>query len=220
MKMIWMAVGPLEANCYILPAPAGKTVLVDPGDDAERIGEVLDKNGLTPAWILLTHGHHDHIGAVRALKARYPQVKVAIGSGDVELLNDTAKSLPFANLPKEEFLQEDMALKEGDEIVEGNLSFQVVETPGHTKGGVCYICRCLGEAEKLLFTGDTLFEGEIGRCDLYGGDYTAMLDSLRKLAALSGEYHVYPGHGGDTTLDRERRVNLYMKDAVYHADFD
>ena len=111
-------------------------------------------------------------------------------------------------------------LKEGDEIVEGNLSFQVVETPGHTKGGVCYICRCLGEAEKLLFTGDTLFEGEIGRCDLYGGDYTAMLDSLRKLAALPGEYHVYPGHGGDTTLDRERRVNLYMKDAVYHADFD
>lgn len=220
MKMIWLAVGPLEANCYILPTSPGQAVIIDPGDEVERIAGELDKNMLVPSWILLTHGHHDHTGAVRGLKARYPQVKVAIGREDVELLNDTAKSLPFASLPKEEFLKEDLALSDGDVIEAGELSFQAVHTPGHTKGGVCLICQSKTEGEKLLFTGDTLFEGEIGRCDLYGGDYLAMLDSLRKLAALPGEYHVYPGHGGDTTLDRERRVNLYMKDAVYHADFD
>lgn len=220
MKMIWITVGTLEANCYILPASAGRGVVIDPGDEGEKISEELDKNGLYPAWILLTHGHHDHIGAVRTLKARYPETKVAVGQEDVELLNDTSKSLPFMYLPKEELLREDLALGDGDVIEEGELSFQAVATPGHTKGGMCFICQRRGEAEKLLFTGDTLFDGEIGRCDLYGGNYLTMLDSLRKLAALPGEYHVYPGHGGDTTLDRERRVNLYMKDAIYHADFD
>ena len=218
MKMIWLTVGQLMANCYILPVSQERAVVIDPGDNAEEIAGELKKSSLTPAWILLTHGHHDHIGAVRKLKALYPDVKVAIGKDDVELLNDTAKSLPFADLPKETPLQEDKALSDGDVIQEGGFSFRAIHTPGHTKGGVCYECET--ENEKLLFTGDTLFDGEIGRCDLYGGNYMEMLESLRKLAALPGEYHVYPGHGGDTTLDRERRVNLYMKDAVYHADLD
>lgn len=218
MKLIWLTVGPLMANCYILPASQNHAVVIDPGDNAQGIFDELNKNQLTPTWILLTHGHHDHIGAVRELKSLYPDVKVAIGQEDAELLNDTAKSLPFADLTKEPYLQEDSALKDGDVIQEGGVSFRAVHTPGHTKGGICYLCET--ETEKLLFTGDTLFEGEIGRCDLYGGNYLEMLESLRKLAALPGEYHVYPGHGGDTTLDRERRVNLYMKDAVYHADLD
>ena len=109
---------------------------------------------------------------------------------------------------------EDRQLQDGDTLSVDELTFRAIHTPGHTKGGVCLIC------EDVMFAGDTLFAGEIGRCDLYGGDYQQMKKTLRRLAALPGEYHVFSGHGEDTTLDRERRTNYYMRRAVADADLD
>jgi len=214
MNIIWLTVGALGTNCYIVPTAQKHAVVIDPGANAKEIAEVLKKEGLTPVWTLLTHGHHDHTGGVRGLKAIYPDMKTAIGEFDAEMLNDVRKALPFTHLPDEEMFTEDLQLKDGDTLQIDELQWKVIHTPGHTKGGVCLLC---GDT---MFAGDTLFAGEIGRCDLYGGDYQVMKRTLRKLAALPGEYHVYSGHGDDTTLDRERRVNYYMRSAMADADLD
>lgn len=214
MEIIWLTVGALGTNCYIVPTAQKHAVIIDPGADAKRIAAELEKHGLTPVWTLLTHGHHDHTGGVRELKALYPQMKTAIGAYDAEMLNDVKKALPFTHLPEESMFQEDLLLYDGDTLQIDELTWKVLHTPGHTKGGVCLLC------EDAMFAGDTLFAGEIGRCDLYGGDYQAMKRSLRRLAALPGEYRVFSGHGEDTTLDRERRTNYYMRSAVADADLD
>lgn len=214
MNIIWLTVGALGTNCYIVPTARRNAVIIDPGADAGTIIAALEKEELTPVWTLLTHGHHDHTGAVRELKARYPEMKTAIGEFDAEMLNDVKKALPFTHLPEEAMFREDLQLHDGDTLQIDELSWKVLHTPGHTKGGVCLIC------EDAMFAGDTLFAGEIGRCDLYGGDYQVMKRSLRRLAALPGEYHVFSGHGEDTTLDRERRINYYMRSAVADADLD
>lgn len=214
MNVIWLTVGALGTNCYIVPTERKNAVVIDPGADAGKIAAELEKAGLTLVWTLLTHGHHDHTGGVRELKSLYPDMKTAIGEFDVEMLNDVKKALPFTHLPDEALFQEDLRLHDGDNLQIDELSWQVLHTPGHTRGGVCLLC---GDT---MFAGDTLFAGEIGRCDLYGGDFQVMKQSLRKLAALPGDYHVFSGHGEDTTLEKERRTNYYMRSAVANADLD
>ena len=214
MNIIWLTVGALGTNCYIIPTAQKNAVVIDPGANAKEIAEVLKKEDLNPVWTLLTHGHHDHTGGVRALKSIFPEMKTAIGAFDAEMLNDVKKALPFTHLPDEEMFREDLQLKDGDTLQIDELTWKVIHTPGHTKGGVCLLC------EDVMFAGDTLFAGEMGRCDLYGGDYQVMRRTLRKLAALPGEYHVYSGHGDDTTLDKERRTNYYMRSAMADANLD
>ena len=199
MKMITLPLGALETNCYVVYDEASRVcALIDPGAMPQVILDTLTKNDLTLQKILLTHAHFDHTGALRALHEKFPDVPIYVNAQDTdETLNMSHGNLVYTDT----FL-------DGDEISMPPLTFRVLATPGHTRGSSCLIC---GDT---IFSGDTLFEGCCGRTDLPGGDGAQMLASLKRLAELPGDYHVLPGHGGDTTLERERRTNYYMREAM------
>ncbi len=206
MKVIIAPVGTLGTNCYIAGSESGDAFVVDPGAQPEKLAGILKEQNLTPKYILLTHGHYDHIGGVKGLMEKFPDITLYIGENDKEMLEDASKS--YANRwddGEDHRILGAQTLKEGDTLEVGNLTVSVLDTPGHTKGGVCYLC---GD---VIFSGDTLFRGDIGRCDLYGGNFDVMKQSLAKLAALEGDYTVYPGHEQSTTLDYERAYNPYLR---------
>lgn len=205
MNIKTLVVGIVRANCYLVWNDLA-CVLIDPGDDAERIETALQQLGKPLKVILLTHGHFDHVGAVKALKERYPQVPVMIGALDEELLLEPERVYKgmLSRIPDSLHLKADRLLSDGDEINVKGMRFTVIATPGHTKGSVCYLY------ENAIFSGDTLFRGTCGRCDFYGGDSRAMHDSLAKLALLEGDRPVYPGHEGETSLDQERKYNRFI----------
>ena len=205
MNIKTLVVGIVRANCYLVWNDLA-CVLIDPGDDAERIETALQQLGKPLKAILLTHGHFDHVGAVKALKERYPQVPVMIGALDEELLLEPERVYKgmLSRIPDSLHLKADRLLSDGDEINVKGMHFTVIATPGHTKGSVCYLY------ENAIFSGDTLFRGTCGRCDFYGGDSRSMHDSLAKLALLEGDRPVYPGHEGETSLDQERKYNRFM----------
>ena len=191
-------VGHLETNCYVVTDE--QTLLcavIDPGDESNAILDYLEENKLKCKVILLTHGHFDHTGAVRALLEE-TGAQLYMHRGDCGKAGPNKFDAPEGT----------KFLSDGDTVEVGALRFEVLTTPGHTPGGVSYIC---GEA---LFTGDTLFAGSCGRTDLMGGDMQLELKSLRRLGELPGDYEVYPGHMEATTLDRERRFNPYMLSAL------
>ena len=205
MNIKTLVVGIVRANCYLVWNDLA-CVLIDPGDDAERIETALQQLGKPLKAILLTHGHFDHVGAVKALKERYPQVPVMIGALDEELLLEPERVYKgmLSRIPDSLHLKADRLLSDGDEINVKGMHFTVIATPGHTKGSVCYLY------ENAIFSGDTLFRGTCGRCDFYGGDSRAMHDSLAQFALLEGDRPVYPGHEGETSLDQERKYNRFM----------
>ncbi len=206
MKVIIAPVGTLGTNCYIVGSESGDAFVVDPGAQPEKLAGILTEQNLTLKYILLTHGHYDHIGGVKALMEKFPDVTLHIGENDQEMLEDASKS--YANRwddGEDHRILGAQTLKEGDTLEVGDLTINVLDTPGHTKGGVCYLC---GD---VIFSGDTLFRGDIGRCDLYGGNFDVMKQSLAKLVALEGDYTVYPGHEQSTTLDYERAYNPYLR---------
>lgn len=196
-------VGFLSTNCYFYYE--GQTgLLIDPGESAKIIIERLAATGAVPTMILLTHGHFDHIGAAKELSAHY-KIPIAVGKEDLDLLQDTALSHGTGERYQ---ITPDLLLNEGDSVGEGALALQVLYTPGHTKGGVCYY------ATGTLFCGDTLFYHECGRCDLYGGNYGRMLASLARLSELPGDTRCYPGHGEPGVIADERENNRYMKESL------
>ena len=199
MKIITLPLGALETNCYVVYDEASKVcALVDPGAMPQVILDTLQKNELSLQKILLTHAHFDHTGALRALHEKFPDVPIYVSAQDTdETLNMSHGNLVYT----ETFL-------DGDEISMPPLTFRVLATPGHTRGSSCLIC------EDTIFSGDTLFAGCCGRTDLPGGNGSQMMASLKRLAELPGDYHVLPGHGEDSTLERERRTNYYMREAM------
>lgn len=209
MNVTIIPVGMLGTNCYILQSEKKNCIIFDPGAQPDKIIGIIEKAGLTPRYILLTHGHHDHIGGVNKLCERFPGIEVRIGTHDYEMITDTDKSLAIlrSQRPEDYLIPQAKALADGDELTLDELTLKVVHTPGHTQGGVCYLC------SNLMFSGDTLFQRECGRCDLYGGNYEQMLRSLKRLAELPGDYTVYPGHGESTVLSEERKRNPYMLEA-------
>jgi glyoxylase-like metal-dependent hydrolase (beta-lactamase superfamily II) len=202
-------VGELYTNCYII-AEGEDCAVVDPGDMPDEIADVIDSKGLAPRYILLTHGHLDHMGAVKRLLRRYPGAQLCIGEGDLEMLTDTVKSyaITHSTNPEEYVNEGGVGLADGQELPLGGLTIRVMHTPGHTKGGVVYL------VNDAIFAGDTLFRLNAGRTDLYGGDYNVLLSSLKKLADLPGDYAVYPGHREPTTLEFERRNNDHVRESM------
>lgn len=189
-----MPLGDYITNCYILrQADSSQCCVIDPGYHAEVILDYLEQNSLSVAAILLTHGHFDHVGAVKDLAA--------------ELGCDVYLSSRELSLPPEITngkLYYTHTYDMDNELTLAGLTIRVIPTPGHTPGSVCLL------VEDALFSGDTLFAGSCGRTDLPGGNWQDIMASLRRLAALPGDYRVFPGHGSDTTLDAERKYNPYL----------
>lgn len=202
MKVNMMQVGPIGTNCYILTdETANVCAIIDPGDEAPKILDAVKQLGATPAYILLTHGHYDHTTAVPELKKALPDVQVYIHALDANGAGSTL--FPLAG-------QVD-GLKhydEGDVITLGSLCIEVLHTPGHSPG-----CVTLKVAD-VLFTGDTLFAGSCGRTDLRGGSYVEIMKSLKRLGQIEGNYHVCPGHEATSNLDRERKNNPFLLEAM------
>ncbi len=214
MKLIVVPVGMIDTNCYILRTEQGNGVLIDPGADSERIQDALQTNNIELKLILLTHGHFDHIGALRDIYLA-THAQVIVPQKDAELLTDPVKNVGARfSRSSEQYQLSDIPISRevvhGDTIVLDELNFTVFETPGHTLGSAVYVL------EDRLFTGDTLFRGSIGIVTHYGGDLATEIASVKRLAdELPGEYTVYPGHGPDTTLDTERQTNPYLGKASY-----
>lgn len=191
-----LPVGQLGTNCYIVSDESSKEcAIIDPGADAGAILGYVESEGLTVRAVLLTHAHFDH---TMALTDVYEKTLAPVYVNENESKTGGAR--------EQSRLQSVPGIRsygEGDEIRIGSLNFKVLLTPGHTMGSVVLQC------ERSLFTGDTLFAGSCGRTDL-GGDMEMMLESLRRLSALEGDFDVYPGHAESTTLEAERRSNYYM----------
>ena len=207
MKVETVPVGFLSTNCYIVHD--GKAaVVIDPGADAERILNTADSLGVEIKYIFLTHAHFDHVLAVHDILKKTGALLVA-NIAERERLRDPGLSGQNM-LRRREFvsLYPDIEIGESGTLKTGELTFGFLRTPGHTEGSMCIFC------EDTVFSGDTLFAGTCGRCDLQGGDYAEMLRSLKKLYELEGDYKVLPGHEAPTTLSRERETNPYMAEAM------
>ena len=195
MRFERIAVGELQANCYVLFDPQrSDAVVIDPGAEEPAIRMAL--SGRSIAAILLTHGHYDHIGAVAALRA--DGAPVYIHAGDAPMLTNPLYSLAAMFSGKDSQGEADALLKDGQRLSLAGLDIGVLHTPGHTKGSCCFL------VEDTLFSGDTLFRFGYGRTDLPGGDEGALFDSLKRLFALDAAVSVQPGHGAPTTIGAER----------------
>lgn len=197
-------VGVLETNCYIFGDEGGAVAVIDPGDEAEKILGYVNETGCSVKYIILTHGHVDHIGAVKKLKAE-TGAEVLIHEADAACLTDAKKNLSVYMIMPCVQLPADRVLKDGDTIKVGNYEVNVIHTPGHTPGGICL------QAGKALFSGDTLFRASAGRTDLPGGSRQDLLDSINnKLMTLEDDIRVYPGHMEATSIGHERRNNPFV----------
>jgi len=206
MKIDRLVVGPLLANCYIVTLK-GLYIIIDPGADAEKIIEYIDSSDCKPDFILNTHGHFDHIGAVPGLIDRY-DIPFFIDPADEEIIRD-----PFKN-GSSIFGENNLSLKTYNLIGKADIEYfnkngiEIINTPGHSPG--CIVIKIGG----YLFTGDLLFKGSIGRTDLAGGSIHDMKESLLKIRDLDGSLVVYPGHGPGTDLEYEKKNNYYLGDDV------
>ena len=193
MKVSVMQVGPIGTNCYFLQdEESGLMAIIDPGDDWERILHQVKKAEGEVKYILLTHGHYDHTTAVPDLVKALPGVQVYIH----QLFPLAAQVKDLNNYD------------EGDTLSLGSLTIEVLHTPGHSKGSVTL------KVGDVLFTGDTLFCGSCGRTDLRGGSYEEIMASLKRLGELEGDFHVCPGHDRTSTLERERKYNPFLLEAM------
>ncbi|MDI6756517.1 MAG: MBL fold metallo-hydrolase [Endomicrobiia bacterium] len=210
MKIITIVVGPLETNCYIIVGKSGEAAVIDPGADAAKIIETLEKEKSVCSLIALTHAHADHIGAVKHLKEKYGAPIYAHPLEFASLVstqkNLSAHTGDFVSAPPA-----DKALTDGKTLTLGDVSLEIMCTPGHTSGGICLITRDKNSHIQAVFSGDTIFRDTVGRCDLPGGDEDAMASSIAKFLAMKGDPDIYPGHGPATTLSREKLSNPYFK---------
>ncbi len=190
MKVLHIIDGPpLYTNCFLLIGNDNHAVAIDPAAQPERFSQALRENGATLTHILLTHGHHDHVSSVEPLRKQYG-AKLYMNAADAAQFN----------------IKQDENYVDNGEIVVDDMTFRTIFTPGHSPGSTCIECG------GLLFTGDTLFAGDIGRTDLAGGDPVAMQASLKKLCkAITADRQVLPGHEEFSTMETERRENPYLQ---------
>ena len=207
MNISCLPLGDYQANCYLITDDKTKSAaVVDPGIPSDELNDLL--LGYNLEYILLTHGHFDHIFGCESLKAIYPDCKICIHKADEICLNDKVWNLVGdfdGYLPD---LKADILLDDSDIIkLSDNIVFKVIHTPGHSKGSVCFY----DENNKVIFSGDTLFCRTVGRTDFIGGDFDLMMDSIKKLSLLPLETAVFPGHNRSTTIEDEKCKNRYMR---------
>ena len=207
MFLLTLPVGALSTNCYILACENTlEAAIIDPGDEPDRILNQINENKLTIKYIINTHGHWDHIGAVESIKNKVG-AEILIHKEDNHMLQDEHKNLAGLLGITEPAPKADMLLKEEDTIEVGDsIKLNVLHTPGHTPGSMCLL------SDNCIFTGDTVFTGSVGRTDLPGGSYETIVDSVRnKIKILPDELVVYPGHGPKTTIKAEKENNPFFK---------
>jgi hydroxyacylglutathione hydrolase len=200
-----VVVGPLQVNCYIIGCEDTlEGVVIDPGDDADRISRAISRHGLKIIHVLNTHGHFDHIGANRAILAA-TGADFMIHEADVPMLGRGDATAALYGLSSENSPLPDRCFPDGATIPVGKLELKVLHTPGHTPGGCCFL------VDGILISGDTLFADSVGRTDFPGGSSETLIKSIRgKLMVLADDIVVYPGHGPATTIGRERVHNPYL----------
>lgn len=207
MEISVLRLGQIGTNCYIFRKEGGcQCGVVDPGDQGEQVARWLVEKGLEAEAVLLTHGHFDHILGIPGLREEWPGLPVYCHPADFGEGETTG--LFGERFPTVRSFGDITPYKEGDVVNVAGIDVEVLETPGHTPGSVTL------KAEDVLFTGDTMFEGSMGRTDLPGGDEAAIMRSLKRLGQLEGDYQVLPGHEGRSTLERERKTNYCLKAAM------
>jgi hydroxyacylglutathione hydrolase len=206
IRVITLLLGTLETNGYLVSDPVSRhAVMIDPADDGDGLADRIAQEGLQLDAILLTHGHGDHIGGVEALRKR-SGAPVWIHPADAAMLTDAFLNLSALFDAGYITLPADQLLSESSRIDLGNSRIQVLHTPGHTPGSVCFLI------EDLLFSGDTLFRNSVGRSDFSGSSGDQLIQSIKqKLMSLPDDIQVYPGHGMATTIDHERKHNPFLK---------
>lgn len=200
------SVGPWESNCYIIGCDQTKEgAVVDPGADAGRIMSRAKRLGLKINKIILTHGHPDHLSALDEVQSA-TGAKVYIHSADAGMLTDSRRNLSFYMGQSMEFQKADVLLNDGDRIQVGEITIEIIHTPGHTPGGIS-----LKIADDIIITGDTLFAGSVGRSDFPGGSHRQLINSIKtRLLKFPPNTKVFPGHGPASTIGEEMRYNPFL----------
>ena len=219
MKIKSFITGAIGTNCYLVwDEESTEAMLIDPGAYEPGIRNNVAGAGLMLKYIVLTHGHGDHIGGVPELLVDFPEALLVAGEADLDLVGDTRLNISAVFFGRKILLEPDILLKDGDEIELGGLSFQVIGTPGHTPGGLSfYIRECDedyagGAFSGTVFTGDTIFRASVGRTDLPGGDFGVLAASIReKLFALPDDTLALPGHMDATTIGYEKKYNPFVR---------
>ncbi|MBF0523667.1 MAG: MBL fold metallo-hydrolase [Deltaproteobacteria bacterium] len=201
-----LVVGPIQANCFILGCEAThEAAVIDPGDEVPRILQALNREGLKVKCIINTHCHFDHVGGNRALKEA-TGADLLIHAADAPALACLSASAAAWGMAAEDSPPPDRTIADGDTICFGRITLQVIHTPGHSPGGVSLL------TDQMVFVGDTLFAGSIGRTDFPGGDYETLINGVRtKLFSLGDEVKVFPGHGPATSIGEEKRYNPFFR---------
>ena len=199
MEIKCLSLGYNQTNCYLVWEAGSKTcAVIDPGDRGDFILQQVDALGLSVDAVFLTHGHFDHVGGLETILEKTDS-DFWIGEGDYTMETGWLFPLERSNLPTPQFF------RHGQTLQAGGLTFKVFTTPGHSKGSVCLLC------EDVLFAGDTLFSGSIGRTDFPGSDWNEMERSLRFLTEMPEDVTVYAGHGGKTTIGHEKQTNPFLR---------
>lgn len=203
MKIDTIVVGALQVNCFIVYDESLDATVVDPGDEAEKIIRLIEDRKLKVSRIVCTHAHFDHVGAVTRLKEK-TGAAVLLHKGDLDIYMRADKQGALWGFHIEQPPAPDMYMLEGDEVSVGRFRLKVLHTPGHSPGGICLY------GERVIFTGDTIFAGSVGRTDFPGGSLAELKRSFARIIALPSETRMFPGHGPLTTVKNEKEDNFFV----------